>query len=79
MIPTIVAKKMASSCHAFLDTPEGTGTNHRMMPVAIEARRGFNAAPCHGFAGGDAAAPGEAAALTVRLGDLNLEGNAGRG
>lgn len=82
IIPTIVAKKIASSCQAFLDTPDGTGTNQRMTPVAIEARRGFIAAPCHGFAGGDTALPGEASAaapLTVRPGDLDLEERAGKG
>lgn len=74
MIPTIVARKMASSCHAFLDTPEGTGTNQRITPVAIEAISGFIAAPVHGC-GGDAGATGEeeaeAEALTVSC--LNLK------
>lgn len=62
MIPTMVARKIAKSCHAFLETPPGTGTNHRMTPVAIDAARGFRAAPCHGCAGAGAGAGGEAAA-----------------
>lgn len=69
MIPTIVARKIASSCHAFLETPEGTGTNQIIIPVAIEASRGLIAAPCHGLfstgAGGEAAAAAEDA-LTVK-------------
>lgn len=71
MIPTIVARNIASSCQAFLETPAGTGTNQRMTPVAMEARRGAMAAPCRGVGGGgETAAPGadaDAAALTARL------------
>jgi hypothetical protein len=48
MIPTIVPKKIASNCHACLDTPSGVGTNQRITPVAIDAKSGFIAAPCHG-------------------------------
>ena len=69
MIPTMVARKIASSCHALRVTPAGTGTNHRIIPVAIDARSGFIAAPCHG---GDAGTGGGgladvAAPLTVAL------------
>lgn len=64
-MPTIVARKMASSCHAFRETPEGTGTNQRMTPVAIDASNGFIAAPCHGCGAGEAGAGAEAEALTV--------------
>lgn len=60
MIPTIVARKMASSCHALRETPLGTGTNQRITPVAMEARSGLIAAPCHG-AGAGTAGDGEAA------------------
>ncbi|KAF5174990.1 hypothetical protein FRX31_035423 [Thalictrum thalictroides] len=42
---------MASNCQAFFVTPDGTGTNHRITPVAIEANNGFNEAPCHGSTG----------------------------
>lgn len=79
MIPTIVARKIASSCHAFLETPDGSGTNQRIIPVAIEARRGLIAAPCQGFfPAGAAGAPAAAAvddALTVnpRADLANLE------
>ena len=52
MIPTMVAKKIANNCHAIFVTPAGTGTNHRMTPVAIDAINGFIAAPCHGCGGG---------------------------
>lgn len=52
MIPTIVARNIDSNCQAILETPEGTGTNHRIIPVAIEATRGFIAAPCHGTGAG---------------------------
>lgn len=52
MIPTIVARNIESNCHAFLETPVGTGTNQRITPVAIEASRGFIAAPCHGTGAG---------------------------
>lgn len=48
IMPMMVAKKIANSCQAFLDTPEGTGTNQSRTPVAIEANRGLIAAPCHG-------------------------------
>lgn len=76
MIPTMVARKMASNCHAFLETPDGTGTNHRINPVAIEAIKGFSAAPCHGCCGfcsgaGATAAPAEAEACTVSLLNFN--------
>lgn len=48
MIPTIVARKMARSCQASRETPDGTGTNQRITPVAMDAKSGFIAAPCHG-------------------------------
>lgn len=48
MIPTMVARKIARSCHALRVTPSGTGRNHTITPVAIDARRGLIAAPCHG-------------------------------
>lgn len=60
MIPTIVARKIASSCQAGFVTPEGTGTNQRMTPVAMDASKGFMAAPCHG---------GEAGVIDVGAGD----------
>ena len=67
MIPTIVAKKIASSCHAFLETPAGTGENQRITPVAMEARRGFMAAPCHAGAGAGFIEAPAAEALIVLL------------
>ncbi|KAJ6777601.1 hypothetical protein OIU74_001561 [Salix koriyanagi] len=69
MIPTIVARKIASSCQAGLVTPEGTGTNQRMTPVAIDASNGFIAAPCHGSEAGviDAGADDSDEAFTVKL------------
>ncbi|MFS7907426.1 hypothetical protein Hanom_Chr01g00071211 [Helianthus anomalus] len=74
MIPTIVARNIASSCHAFFETPAGTGTSHRITPVAIEAISGFIAAPCHGTGAGAGASgfAGTAAAdaFTVKLGFL---------
>lgn len=67
-MPTIVARKMESSCQALRETPDGTGRNQRMTPVAIEAINGFNAAPCHGcWDGGVTAAGVDAAALAVNL------------
>ncbi|WCJ36894.1 hypothetical protein M5689_018066 [Euphorbia peplus] len=66
MIPTIVARKIASSCHAGFVTPAGTGTNQRMTPVAIEASNGFIAAPCHGCGGVAAGAEDTDDALTVK-------------
>jgi len=60
MIPTIVARKIASSCHAGFVTPAGTGTNQRMTPVAMDASKGFMAAPFHG---------GEAGVIDVGAGD----------
>lgn len=65
MIPTMVARKIASSCQAFLETPAGVGTNQRITPVAIDAISGFIEAPCHGWAGG-AAGAGVAAAADAR-------------
>lgn len=65
MIPTIVARKMESSCHAFWVTPAGTGISQRMIPVAIEASNGAIAAPAVGVFGGSGFAgtdTGEAAA-----------------
>ncbi|KAJ6315555.1 hypothetical protein OIU78_018934 [Salix suchowensis] len=69
MIPTIVARKIASSCQAGFVTPEGTGTNQRMTPVAIDASNGFIAAPCHGSEAGviDAGADDSDEAFTVKL------------
>ncbi|GER55067.1 O-Glycosyl hydrolases family 17 protein [Striga asiatica] len=55
MIPTMVARKMASSCQATRETPSGAGTNQRMTPVAIEA--------------GAAAAEAEAAVVDRRFGE----------
>lgn len=54
MIPTIVAKKMESNCHAILETPEGGGRNQIITPVAMEAMSGLMAAPCHGWGAGTA-------------------------
>ena len=48
IMPTMVAKKIASSCHAILETSEGSGANQRITLVAMEANRGFMAAPCYG-------------------------------
>ena len=45
MIPTIVARKIERSCHAFLDTPFGVGINQIKTPVRIAANKGFRAAP----------------------------------
>lgn len=69
MMPTIVARKMASSCQAGRETPDGTGMNQRMTPVAIDASNGLIAAPCHGCEGGVEEAGDAAAtdALTVKL------------
>ncbi|KAJ6424756.1 hypothetical protein OIU84_025512 [Salix udensis] len=69
MIPTIVARKIASSCQAGFVTPEGTGTNQKMTPVAIDASNGFIAAPCHGSEAGvtDAGADDSDEAFTVKL------------
>lgn len=66
IIPTMVARKIASNCHAFRETPDGTGRNHIMIPVAIEAISGFIAAPCHGWDAGATAAGVEEAARTVK-------------
>lgn len=84
MIPTMVPRKIANSCHAFRVTPSGTGTNQSMTPVAIDANRGFIAAPCHGCAGGVAGAgvteaEAEDEALTVRVGRFKLESGKGDG
>lgn len=68
MMPTIVARKIARSCQAGLETPEGTGTNQRMTPVAMEASNGFIAAPCHGCGAGvieEGDGDADADALTV--------------
>lgn len=70
MMPTMVAKKIASSCHALLETPSGTGRNQTITPVAIEARRGFMDAPCHdgacaGAGAGVTEAPAAEALMTV--------------
>ena len=53
--PVIVDKKMASNCHAFVETPAGFGTAKRtMMPIATEIRNGIGLAPCLGGGfGGD--------------------------
>ena len=69
MIPTIVARKIASSCQAGFVTPEGTGTNQRMTPVAIDASNGFIAAPCHGGEAGviDVGADDADEAFTAKL------------
>lgn len=67
IIPTIVARKMASSCHATLVTPVGTGISHRMIPVAIEAVSGAIAAPTGGDLGGSGTDVDEAAAAAAAL------------
>ncbi len=71
IIPTMVARKIASSCHALRVTPEGTGTNQSIIPVAIDASNGLIAAPCHG---GDVGAGGvtEVAVLPDVALTLNL-------
>lgn len=60
---------MASSCHATLVTPAGTGMSHRMIPVAIEAVSGPIAAPTGGDLGGSGLAgtgtDGDAAAAAL--------------
>lgn len=48
IMPTIVPRKIASSCHALRLTPAGTGENQSITPIAIEASKGFIDAPCHG-------------------------------
>lgn len=74
MMPTMVARKMARSCQALRETPAGAGTSQRRTPVAIEAARGFRAAPCHGGldgaagTGAAAAPPDEAEARTTEIG-----------
>lgn len=74
IMPTMVPKKIASSCHALLETPSGTGRNHTITPVAIEARRGFMDAPCHAGAGtGATEAPAAEALMTVGNLRLGLE------
>lgn len=81
MIPTIVARKMASNCHAFRETPDGTGTNQRTIPVAIDASNGFMAAPCHGCCcgAGVTVAADDAEAFTVSFLSLKefADGNGG--
>ena len=66
MMPTIVARKMARSCHAFLETPLGTGRNQMRTPVAMEAARGFSAAPCHGCGGEGELVAADARMLVLR-------------
>ena len=67
-MPTIVARNMESSCHALRETPDGTGRNQRMTPVAIDAINGFNAAPCHACCDGGVTAAGvDVAALTLNF------------
>lgn len=68
MIPTMVARKIAKSCHAFFVTPAGVGTNQSITPVAMDAIKGFIAAPCHGClaAGVIEDPPVVAAALTFK-------------
>lgn len=70
MIPTIVARKMESSCHAMRETPLGAGRNHRITPVAMEAASGLMEAPCHGWgaSGAGGAAEADAAARSGRFG-----------
>jgi hypothetical protein len=57
IMPTMVARKMARSCHALRATPAGAGINQTRTPVRMDAARGFREAPCHGC-GGAAAGPG---------------------
>ena len=64
MMPTMVARKIARSCHALRVTPSGTGRNHMITPVAIDARRGLIAAPCHGAGATGAGEEAEEEALT---------------
>lgn len=75
MIPTIVARKIASSCHALRVTPSGTGRNQIITPVAIDARSGLIAAPCHGAGAGttgDGEEEEEAAAAEKALTRVDL-------
>lgn len=58
---------MARSCQALRETPEGAGTSQRMTPVAIEAARGFKAAPCQGAGAAAGAAEAEAEARTTGI------------
>ncbi|KAE8056280.1 hypothetical protein FH972_013066 [Carpinus fangiana] len=36
MISTMVARKMASNCHALHDTPDGIGMNKRITPSQLK-------------------------------------------
>lgn len=73
MMPTIVARKMARSCHALRATPAGAGMNQTITPVRIDAARGFRAAPCHGC-GGASAGPGtDVAEAEARIGVVRRE------
>ena len=73
IMPTIVPRKIASSCHALRFTPAGTGENQRITPVAMEAISGFMAAPCHGCTGAGAGVMEAAEALTVKAEGLRVE------
>ena len=52
MMPTMVERKMASSCHALRGTPDGVGMNQMSTPVAMEISNGVMAAPCSGGGAG---------------------------
>lgn len=50
--PVMVERKMASSCHACMDTAAGFGTeNLTRMPTATDRAKNRGFAPCHGFLG----------------------------
>lgn len=55
MMPTMVARKIARSCHALRATPAGAGMNQIRTPVRIDAAKGLRAAPCHGCGAADGA------------------------
>ena len=63
MIPTMVARKMARSCQAFLATPSCRGMNHIIIPVRNMMPNGFKEAPFH--CGAAAAAAGAGAGTEV--------------
>jgi hypothetical protein len=58
MMPTMVERKMASSCHALRGTPDGAGMNQMSTPVAMEISSGVMAAPCSGGGAAGAGGPG---------------------
>jgi hypothetical protein len=68
MMPTMVARKMASRCHACIVTPDGGGRNHTSTPDATEMPRFFMLAP-HLKGGSEGAAVSEPVALAHTLSD----------